>query len=184
MTRSIAAFLLAATACAAVPAHAQDEAGDKVNMVIVYGDDECPVSSGGEITVCARKSEGERYRIPPNLRTSDSPDNQAWTERVERYEMIGDFGTLSCSPTGGGGITGCTQKMINAAYGEKAESSDIRFSQLIEAARAERLSTIDADAAAEQARVEELEKAYMEKLEREREAPLPGEAAPESQPQG
>jgi len=52
----------------------------------------------------------------------------------------------------------------------------VRFSQLIEQARAERLSTIDTEAAAEQSRVEQLEKAYMEKLERERAAPLPGEA--------
>ena len=152
-------------------------------MVIVYGDDECPASTNGEITVCARKSEGERYRIPPTLRTSDSPQNQAWTERVERYEMIGDFGILSCSPAGAGGELGCTQQMINAAYGEKEESSDIRFGQLIEAARAERLSTIDAEAAAEQERVEALERAYMEKLERERQGPVPGEAA-ETPPQG
>lgn len=183
MTRPIATAILLAVAFAASPVSAQDEGGDKVNMVIVYGNDECPVSTGGEITVCARKAEGERYRIPPNLRTSDSPENQAWTERVERYEMIGDFGTMSCSPAGAGGFTGCTQQMIEAAYGEKAEGSEVRFGQLIEAARAERLSTIDADAAAEQARVEQLEKAYMEKLERERAGPVPGEE-PLPAPQG
>ena len=133
MNRRIFAFTLIAAAplLAAMPAAAQDEGGDKVNMVIVYGDDECPAPASGEITVCARKAEDERYRIPENLRLSDDPANTAWTERVERFEMIGDFGTMSCDPAGAGGFTGCTQKMINAAYADKREGSDVRFSQLI-----------------------------------------------------
>ena len=53
----------------------------------------------------------------------------------------------------------------------------MRFSQLIEQAREDRLSTIDADAAAEQERVEQIEREYLERLERERQAPLPGEEA-------
>lgn len=165
-----AAFLASSVGFAPLPAAAQDEAGDKVNMVIIYGDDDCPASSDDVINVCARKSEGERYRIPENLRQSDDPANKAWAERVESFEMVGKFGTMSCSPAGAGGFTGCTQAMINAAYGEKDEASSIRFAELIEAARAERLSTIDEDAADTQARVEQLEKAYMDKLERERAA--------------
>lgn len=184
-SRTLALCLIAATPLlATAPAAAQDEAGDKVNMVIVYGDDECPPPAEGEITVCARKEENERYRIPENLRLSDSPQNVSWTERVERYEMIGAFGTLSCDPAGAGGFTGCTQQMINAAYADRREGNDVRFSQLIEAARAERLSTIDADAAAEQKRVEQIEREYMERLERERSQPLPGEedVAPAASP--
>jgi len=158
---------------------AGDTAGDtdveKVNMVIVYGDDQCPEPSPGEITVCARKAEGERYRIPENLRTSDNPENVAWTERVESYEMVGAFGTLSCSPAGAGGFLGCTQQMIRDAYKDREKAADVRFSQLIAEARAKRLATIDEDAAAEQARVEQIEREYMERLERERDAPLPGE---------
>ena len=174
--RLLPAVALAAFAFAIpVAAAAQDEAGDKVNMVIVYGDDDCPTPEGGEITVCARKAENERYRIPETLRTSDSPQNTAWTQRVESYEMVGAFGTLSCDPAGAGGFTGCTQQLINAAYADRAEGSNVRFSQLIEAARAERLSTIDADAAAEQERVEQIEREYLERLERERDQPLPGE---------
>ena len=165
----------AIAAIAAAPAAAQEDAGDKVNMVIVYGDDVCPEPLAGEITVCARKAENERYRIPEDLRLSDSPQNTAWTQRVESYEMIGAFGTLSCDPAGAGGFTGCTQQMISAAYKDRAEASAVRFSQLIEAARAERLSTIDADAAAQQARVEQIEREYLDRLERERSEPLPGE---------
>ncbi len=176
--RPLATCLIAAAATlSAAPLSAQDEAGDKVNMVIVYGEDECPTPAEGEITVCARKEEGERYRIPENLRLSESPQNVAWTERVERYEMVGKFGTLSCDPAGAGGFTGCTQQMINAAYADKRAGSDVRFSQLIEAARSERLATIDTDAAAEQARVEQIEREYMERLERERQGVLPGEEA-------
>lgn len=172
----IASSLALAPALAfAAPAAAQDEAGDKVNMVIIYGDDACPPSKNGEITVCARKAESERYRIPEDLRQSDDPANVAWTRRVEQYETVGAFGALSCSPTGAGGFTGCTQALISAAYGEKRNAPGVRFSQLIDAKRQERLSTIDEKAAEEQARVEVLEKQYEAKLEAERNAPVPGE---------
>lgn len=180
MNRIIAAAMFAATPAlmaglVAAPAAAQDAAGDKVNMVIIYGNDECPASSDDVINVCARKAEGERYRIPDNLRASDDPDNTAWAKRAESFEMVGASGAFSCSPTGAGGFTGCTQEMIKAAYGEKGEASGIRFAQLIAAARSERLSTIDEEAAETQARVEVLERAYMDKLERERDGATPGE---------
>jgi hypothetical protein len=58
-----------------------------------------------------------------------------------------------------------------------AEAENVRFGQLIDKARTERLSTIDTQAAAEQERVEMIEREYMERLERERQAELPGEAA-------
>ena len=173
---TLAALALAATGTA-TPAFAQEDAGDKVNMVIVYGDDACPPPAPGEIIVCARQEENERYRIPENLRFSDSMQNTAWAKKVESLEMIGDFGTLSCDAAGAGGFLGCTQQMIDAYYKDKGEGSDVRFSQLIAAARAERLSEIDADARETQERVEQLEKEYMERLERERAGTLPGEAA-------
>ncbi|GAA4046941.1 hypothetical protein [Parerythrobacter jejuensis] len=186
MIRFATASLAAMAALAmTAPAHAQTDAGDKVRMVIIYGDDARPEAEGDEILVVATMPESERYRIPEQLRLSDDPANSAWAQRVERFDFVGDFGTLSCSPSGAGGITGCTQDLIDAAYGARREGSNVRFSQLIEAARAERLSTIDADAAAEQERVESIEREYMERLERERQAEVPGEEgaalpAPES----
>ncbi len=174
-------FAASALACAtiALPLTAQDdvatELGDDVRMSIVYGEDEAPVCAEDEICVVARLPENERYRIPPTLRFSDDPANTAWTRRVERLEVIGNFGTMSCSPTGAGGITGCTQEMIRQAYADRAEGSNIRFSELIQAAREDRLSLIDEQAADEQARVEELERQYMERLEAERAAELPDE---------
>jgi hypothetical protein len=152
---------------AAAPAAAQDDSGEKVNQVIVYGEDPCPKSEGNEITVCARKPESERYRIPEPLRGIDSPKSEAWTNRVQAYETVGAFGTLSCSPVGPGGSLGCTQQLIDRAYAEKANGSDVKFSELIAAEREKRLSTIDEDAAAQQKRVEAAEKAYMEQQKRQ-----------------
>jgi hypothetical protein len=179
MTKLFAAPFAAAIAVFAFasPAAAQDKAGDRVNMVIAYDESECPEQAAeNEIVICEILVEAERYRIPRNLRASDSPQNTAWSRRVETIRYIGDFGTMSCNPAGAGGFTGCTQQMINAAYADRAEGENVRFGQLIEEARQERLSTIDEDAAAEQSRVEQIEREYLERLERERDAPLPGEA--------
>ncbi len=183
--------LTVAAACAggallfAAPAAAQSKAGDKVNMVIAYSEDECPTqTSEDEIVVCQILVESERFRIPSNLRASDSPQNTSRVKQVEKLKYIGDFGAFSCSPTGAGGFTGCNQKFIEAAYEEKDEAEGIRFGQLIEKARQERLSTIDSDADAEQQRVEAIEREYLERLERERAAPLPGEAETAPPPVG
>lgn len=166
------ALIAAAGIAASQPVLAQDAtSGEKVNQLIIYGDDPCPASSAGEITVCARKDESERFRIPAPLR--DNPNasaNQGWTERVRAYETVGASGVNSCSPVGSGGASGCMSRLINAAYAEKKQSSDVQFGRLIEEERAKRLQTIDADTAAEQARVEVLEKQYEEKLAKERAA--------------
>jgi hypothetical protein len=174
MTRLLAFAAATAAAFASMPAAAQEEAGDRVNTVIVYGEDECPPSAGSEIVVCARLDESERYRIPESLRQSSSPANEPWASKVRAYETVGNFGALSCSPAGSGGELGCTAKMIEAAYQERATSSDVRAGELIAAARAERLETIDAEAADTQARVEELERQYMERVRAEE----AGEVAP------
>ncbi|WP_190276454.1 hypothetical protein [Tsuneonella flava] len=178
VARLLALPTLAVAALWALPAAAQDQAqdapgDDSVNMVIVYGEDECPQSTEAEITVCARRPEGDRFRIPSSLRTSDSPENTSWTQRVQKLETVGNFGAMSCSPKGAGGFTGCTQALVDAAYAAKKESSDIRFGELIDKARQERLSTIDTDAAAEQARVEQIEKQQLDKAEKERDDAAP-----------
>jgi hypothetical protein len=145
-----------------VPAAGPADPGEKINQVIVYGNDPCPESTAAnEITVCARKDEGERYRIPEPLRGTDNPINRAWTDRVMAYETVGKTGTLSCSPVGPGGFTGCTQQLIHNAFAEKKGApGDVRFSDLIDAERAKRLSTTDQEARETQARVEAEEKAY------------------------
>jgi hypothetical protein len=168
MTRLLAvAAATAALAFATSPAAAQDEAGDRVNTVFVYGEDECEASNPEDVTICVRFDESERYRIPEALRQSSDPDNEPWASRVRAYEAVGKSGPLSCSPVGAGGELGCTMKMIEAAYQERATGSDVRAGELIAAAREERLETIDAEAAATQARVEELERQYMERVQAE-----------------
>ena len=158
------------------PAAAQDAAGDKVNTVIVYGEDECEQSAEGDLTICVRMDEEERYRIPAPLRQSSDPANEPWANNVRSFEAVGDFGPLSCSPVGAGGELGCLTKIIDAAYAERRGGPGVRATELIAQARGERLATIDAEAAETQARVEELERQYMERLAREE----AGEVAPPS----
>ncbi len=185
MTRSFlaAAALGAMVMVAPLPAFAQDVPtpsvpAEKVNQLIVYGEDACPPSTNDQITVCARKDEGERFRIPVPLR--DNPNasvNQGWTARVKAYETVGAAGVASCSPIGSGGASGCVARLIDKAYAEKKQASDVQFGKLIEAERAKRLESLDVDAADEQARVEVLEKQYEAKLAKEREAETGNAAA-------
>lgn len=171
--------LIALVPCAlglvlAAPALAQDAAPEpKMNMVIIYGEDKCPESGDDTITVCARKAESERFRIPETLRESTSPSNEAWNNKVIAYETVGRSGTMSCSATGAGGWTGCTGQMLKQAAGEKAADPNVKFGQLVAEERAKRLSTIDAEAAEAQSRVEEIEKQMDEKRKAE-EAVAPG----------
>lgn len=148
---------------AASPAAAQDltaPGGERVNAIIIYGNDPCPVGQGDEITVCARKPESERYRIPAPLRETPSTRVEAWNEKVLAYETVGRTGTNSCSPVGPGGSLGCTQKLIDRAYAEKKQETDVGFTQMIQDERARRAATVDASAAATQSRVEQAEKDY------------------------
>lgn len=170
---------IALAAAFATPAMAQDE-DTKINQIFITADEECPASTATTITVCGRLD--DPYRIPKELRQTESRAAEPFEDRVRTYEMMTDSGIQSCSPTGAGGFTGCTQEMIRNAYGEKAAADSIRFTQLIEGARQERLSEIDDEAADTQRRVEELEAAYLRKLEAERAAgdpdsePLPAPA--------
>lgn len=140
---------------------------EKVNQLIIYGNDACPQSNEAEMVICVRRGEQERYRIPESLRGVDSPQSEAWANKVQAYESVGAFGNLSCSPVGAGGSLGCTQQLIDKAYAEKKDGSSVRFGELIAAEREKRLSTIDEDAAAQQARVEEAEKAYFDQRQRQ-----------------
>ena len=175
MPRSLLIAALAFGA-AASPAFAQDKAEEKMNMVIVYGADECPQPKSGEITVCARKAESERYRIPEPLRGSASPQNESWTNRVLSYERVGGVGSQSCSATGAGGWTGCANQLIHDAYAEKKQQTDVHFGEMIAKERDKRAAVVDAEAAATQARVEAAEKEYEARQRAKAEAATP--AAP------
>ncbi len=134
------------------PAMAQgDVAGpsaERVRQIIVYGDDPCPASDSGEIVVCARQEEKERYRIPKELREQPdfgSTQNQTWANRVKSLEYVGKTGTGSCTPSGSGGVTGCFEKLAAQARAERRMNGDKSWADLVAAEREKRLSTIDSD---------------------------------------
>lgn len=161
----------------ALPAHAQQEARQpdvsqdiaypddtKVNLIPVYGDDPCPESTADEIVVCPVFDEGDRYRIPVNLRNDpNDPANQSWTERAVSIRTLGASGTNSCSPSGAGGFTGCTQSLIDAAYAERRNAPNVEAGRLISEERRKRLELIDAEAEDVERRIVELEKARADK---------------------
>jgi hypothetical protein len=171
MIKTAALTLLPLLMLATPGAASAQSDSEKLNMVNVFGDDACPQSTEDVITICRKLDETERYRIPKDLREDpNNPKNEPRTGRVQAYETVGAQGIASCSPVGPGGASGCLTRLIDAAYKERRDGRSAQCGQLIEAERAKRLSTIDAEAAATQARVEQLEKEYEAKLAREREA--------------
>jgi hypothetical protein len=147
------------------PAFAQDATGpkaddEKINQLIIYGDDPCPQSNGDEIVVCARLSEGDRYRIPKKLRdVENTPVKEAWNNRVLAYEHVAASGTMSCSAVGAGGFTGCGLKDIDSAYAEKSQDIGLAFGRLIAEERNKRLAGIDAESELVEERVLDEERA-------------------------
>ena len=89
----------------------------------VFGNDPCPAAQEGEIIVCGRLPEAERYRIPKQFRKpprDESGPSASWTSRVEGLEEAQRF-TLpgSCTAVGTGGQSGCTQAMIRQWFLER-----------------------------------------------------------------
>jgi hypothetical protein len=189
MTRiSLASIALMLSAQAPAQDALTAKPGDeKINQLIIYGNDKCPESVGDEIVVCARMGEADRYRIPTNLRGDpNDPRNQAMSERIKSYEYVAASGTMSCSPSGAGGLTGCGLAAINKSYAEKAQDPGITFGRLIAAERAKRMAGIDAEAAEVEARVVEFEKGRAEreaKLQAELDAKEAANAEAEPLPQ-
>lgn len=115
---------LAATLAAAVfaighagPASAQPHQ----KMLIIYGNDKCPQSNGEEIVVCERRTENDRYRIPSELRQTETPlgTNDSPVSRVAAMDAASapQTGLDTCSTVGAGGHTGCFK---SAARSNKA----------------------------------------------------------------
>ena len=75
--QSCRAALILLCLSTAVPAIAQQqeqpEKPRQVRSVVIYGDDPCPEGKEGEIIVCARKPESERYRVPEEVRKAPQP---------------------------------------------------------------------------------------------------------------
>jgi hypothetical protein len=120
-----AAAMLVAAGYAALPAPAVAQAAPNVAEIIVYGTDPCPRSTDDQVVVCARRPESERFRIPPNMRQSGTPQQmQSWAVRSRNLETVGSTGINSCSPVGPAGYTGCLSKVIQEARGERKQQAD------------------------------------------------------------
>ncbi len=125
LTISMAASAAVAAGFAVLPAPAAAQAQDTISEVIVYGDDPCPRSGNNEVVVCARKPEGERYRIPEKLRSGGPRQSrEAWANRAKVLETVGATGTNSCSPVGPSGFTGCLTQVIKQAKQEAREANE------------------------------------------------------------
>ena len=98
----------------AAPADAQ-----RRRVVEVFGNDKCPDGVGGEIVVCAKRPESDRYRIPTEFREATQADSVSQSDRVQEMVDIGRTGTDSCSPVGPGGFTGCFQQQVRNNRAEK-----------------------------------------------------------------
>lgn len=118
ITAATATALAGAALFPATPAAAQRDP----KVLIIYGNDKCPTSNGEEIVVCAHKPEGERYRIPEELRDSAKnapPPN--WMDRATELQYVGQRGAASCSADNGGGWTGCWSKLMQQARAERKD---------------------------------------------------------------
>src|ERR1044071_10509085 len=92
---------------AALPAPATAQAAPNIAEIIVYGDDPCPRSTDDQVVVCARRPETERYRIPPKMRQSGTPQEmESWARKSQSLSTVGATGINSCSPVGPAGYTG------------------------------------------------------------------------------
>lgn len=110
---------------AAVPAPALAQAQPSIAEIIVYGNDPCPRSTNNEIYVCNRRPEAERYRLPPSMRQSGTPQQmQSWAVRSKSLETTGATGINSCSAVGPAGYTGCLEKLIKESRGERKQQAD------------------------------------------------------------
>jgi hypothetical protein len=121
---TIALGALAATAAATAVMPSPANAQSRMSEVIVFGSDPCPRSTDSEVIICARKPEGERYRIPEKIRSGGLPQTrEAWANKARALETVGNTGTFSCSPVGPGGFTGCLTQVINQARRERQQES-------------------------------------------------------------
>src|SRR3546814_4425087 len=85
----------------------------------------CPEGKEGEIIVCARKPESERYRVPEEVRKAPQPppEGRSWKERADIVEEATQATRPnSCSTVGAGGQTGCTTEMRSEEHTSELQS--------------------------------------------------------------
>jgi hypothetical protein len=116
LPKLLAACLLAAAA----PVLAQD-LPQRTTTAVVYGEEACPKAQDGEIVVCARRPERDRYRIPKELRGKGDPLSEtSWGARNELLEEAARVNLPgSCSVVGSYGQSGCQRQLVDQWYNER-----------------------------------------------------------------
>ena len=122
---AMAAALAAGFAAGTAEVSAQTgEERQRYRQVVVYGNDPCPRGSETEIVICARRPETERFRLPPNARTTaPGAESRAWSDRARDLDEAQEAGIGSCTTVGPGGSMGCLQERIDAARAERGDAA-------------------------------------------------------------
>jgi len=117
MTMAATAVFAGGFAVPETPALAQ-----RTSMITVYGTDPCPRSTDGEIYVCNRRPETERYRLPKNQQLQGTrQQRESWAQRSRPLMTVGNTGPGSCTAVGPGGWTGC---LIQEIHQDKRDSQE------------------------------------------------------------
>lgn len=99
-----------------------------VSTLVVYGNDPCPAGAPGEVVVCARQPESERYRIPKAFRgrTYNAARDGSWAGTAKVLEATSrEQLPNSCSANGSGGQTGCWDRFVAEANADRqAQAQD------------------------------------------------------------
>ncbi len=105
----------------AAPLAAQEPPPERTTNVVVYGNEACPKAEEGEVVVCARRPEGDRYRIPKELRNEGDPLSEvAWGARTELLEEAARSNLPgSCSVVGSNGQSGCQRQLVDQWYKDR-----------------------------------------------------------------
>jgi len=127
--RAIFALLATGSMLIVAPAKSEEpnsttDAVERWSVLITYGEDDCPESTEGEIVVCARQPEAERYRIPKAVREKDKEDKaqyaMSWTAQFQNHEDDARLGRPnSCSAVGSNGFTGCQAAFLRDWFAQR-----------------------------------------------------------------
>jgi hypothetical protein len=128
-TRAIFALLATGSLLIGSPAQSEEASAvpggvERWSVLLTFGDDDCPESTEGEIVVCARQPETERYRIPKAVREKEKEEEaqyaSSWTAQFQNHEEEARLERPnSCSVVGTDGFTGCQAAILRDWFAER-----------------------------------------------------------------
>ncbi|MEY2884886.1 MAG: hypothetical protein RL490_2610 [Pseudomonadota bacterium] len=108
-----------------LPSPEADRSLPRQRLVTVFGTEACPKpTSPDEVVVCARLPEAEIYRIPAQLRRTETRQSVFTRNRAL---LLGDGaggagGSIgSCSAVGPGGMIGCNNRQVDAWAADRTQ---------------------------------------------------------------